>query len=232
MDSIIFLMKKIATFLLCAILLTACDIWNVQPQPFPVWTPIPSRTPGVVSPTPIIISSTPFNTLTPTYTPEIIVVTPITPTPGPTNTFTPTATVVTDTPSATLPPVPVQSVAIDILGCNTSIDITHGMGEVTNAYITVKNTGTVDLPNSCALLRAIDEDREHPDKKKCVDNLPAQYQVNLKLTVDSKYQVGTVIQVDVTSNETTLLRVDKQSCRDISLFGGAPTDVGEVKPIP
>jgi hypothetical protein len=106
------------------------------------------------------------------------------------------------------------------------------MGEVTNAYITVKNTGTVDLPNSCALLRAIDEDREHPDKKKCVDNLPAQYQVNLKLTVDSKYQVGTVIQVDVTSNETTLLRVDKQSCRDISLFGGAPTDVGEVKPIP
>ena len=61
-----------------------------------------------------------------------------------------------------------QSVAVDILGCNTSIDITHGMGEVTNAYVTVKNTGMVDLPNTCALLRAIDEDREHPDKKVCV----------------------------------------------------------------
>lgn len=106
------------------------------------------------------------------------------------------------------------------------------MGEVTNAYVTVKNTGTVELPNSCALLRAIDEDRDHPDKQKCVDNLPAQYQVNLKLTIDSHYQVGTVIQVDVTSNDAILLRVDKQSCRDIGLFGGVPTDVGVVKPIP
>ena len=224
-------MKKFTVIVLLALTLSACDIWNVQPQPFPVWTPIPSRTPGVVTPTPIIITSTSFNTVTVTNTPEIIVVTPISPTPGPTDTFTPTATITTNTPTVTLPPAPVQSVAIDILGCNTSIDVTHGMGEVTNAYITVKNTGTVDLPNSCALLRAIDEDREHPDKKKCVDNLPAQYQVNLKLTVDSHYQVGTVIQVDVTSNDTILLRVDKQSCRDIGLFGGAPTDVGVVKPI-
>jgi len=224
-------MKKFTAVVLLLLTLSACDIWNVQPQPFPVWTPIPSRTPGIVTPTPIILSVTPANVFTATFTPEIILITPITPTPGPTNTFTPTATVVTDTPSPTLPPAPVQAVAIDILGCNTSIDITHGMGEVTNAYVTVKNTGTVDLPNSCALLRAIDEDRDHPDKQKCVDNLPAQYQVNLKLTVDSHYQVGTVIQVDVTSNDAILLRVDKQSCRDISLFGGAPTDVGVVKPI-
>lgn len=72
------------------------------------------------------------------------------------------------------------------------------MGEVTNAYVTVKNNGTLDLPNTCALLRALDEDREHPDKKKCVDNLPAQYQVTLKLTVDSAYQENTIIQVDIT----------------------------------
>jgi hypothetical protein len=105
------------------------------------------------------------------------------------------------------------------------------MGEVTNAYITVRNTGTVDLPNTCSLLRAIDEDRDHPDKKKCVDNLPAQNQVTLKLTVDSHYQVGTIIQVDTTSNDVVLLRLDKQSCRDISLFGGAPSDIGVIKPI-
>lgn len=106
------------------------------------------------------------------------------------------------------------------------------MGEVTNAYVTVKNTGTVDLPDTCALLRAIDEDREHPDKKRCVDMLPAQSQVNLKLTVDSQYKVDTIIQVDITSNETILLRLDQQSCKDISLFGGTPSDVGIVKPIP
>jgi hypothetical protein len=105
------------------------------------------------------------------------------------------------------------------------------MGEVTNAFVTVQNTGTIDLPNTCAILRAIDEDREHPDKTVCTSLLPAQNQVNLKLTVDSQYQVDTIIQVDVTSNEVTLLRLDKQSCRDIGLFGGAPSDVGQIKPI-
>jgi hypothetical protein len=94
----------------------------------------------------------------------------------------------------------------------------------------VQNTGTIDLPNICAILRAIDEDREHPNKKGCVSNLPAQNEVNLKLTVDSQYKVDTVIQVDVTSNEITLLRLDKQSCRDISLFGGTPSDLGVIKP--
>ena len=130
-----------------------------------------------------------------------------------------------------LHPLRVQSVAVDILGCNTSLDITHGMGEVTNAYVTVKNTGTVDLPNTCALLRAIDEDREHPDKKVCVANLPVQNQVTLKLTVDSAYKQDTIIQVDASSNEVLLLRVDKPSCTDIGLFGGAPSDVGVIKPI-
>jgi hypothetical protein len=105
------------------------------------------------------------------------------------------------------------------------------MGEVTNAYVTVKNTGTVDLPNTCALLRAIDEDREHPDKQVCVANLPAQNQVTLKLTVDSAYKQDTIIQVDVSSSGILLLRVDKPSCTDIGLFGGAPPDLGVIKPI-
>jgi hypothetical protein len=153
------------------------------------------------------------------------------------NTFTVTLTTTsTELPtetstSAPLTNTPVQSVQVDILGCNTSIDISHGMGEVTNAYITVKNTGTTDLPNTCSLLRAIDEDREHPDKKMCITNLPAQNQVTLKLTVDSAYKEDTIIQVDTTSNEVLLLRVDKQSCKDIGLFGGAPADIGIIRPI-
>lgn len=105
------------------------------------------------------------------------------------------------------------------------------MGEVTNAFVTVNNIGTVDLTNTCALLRASDEGREHPDKKKCVDNLPAQFRVTLKLTVDSAYRQSTVIQIDVSSNEFLLLRVDRSSCTDISLFGGEPADIGTVKPI-
>jgi hypothetical protein len=120
---------------------------------------------------------------------------------------------------------------VDILGCNTSIDITHGMGEVTNAYVIVKNTGAADLPNTCALLRAIDEDREHPDKKACITNLPGQNQVTFKLTVDSAYKQDTAVQVDASSNEVLLSRADKPACADIGLFDGAPSDLGEIKPI-
>jgi hypothetical protein len=105
------------------------------------------------------------------------------------------------------------------------------MGEVTNAYVTLKNTGTQALPNTCALLRAADEDREHPDKTKCVDNLPPGYQVTLKLTVDSTYKQDTVIQVDASSDSTLLMRVDKPSCTDLDIVGRIPGDIGVIKPI-
>ena len=220
-------MKKITVLALLAFIVSACDIWGAQPQPFPVWTAIPTRTPAVITATPVILAP-PF---TQPPTPGAIIITPVTVTLTFTETPSSTATVATIPPSETPTTAPVQSITADVLGCNTSIDITHGMGEVTNAYVTMKNTGTVDLPNTCALLRAIDEDREHPDKQVCVTNLPSQYQVTLKLTVDSAYKQDTVIQVDVSSNGTLLLRVDKPSCTDIGLFGGAPPDVGVIKPI-
>lgn len=221
-------MKKLILFLFIAIFLSSCTGWGVAPQPFPVLTPIPSSTPGIVTPTPFIIPPPIFGE-TSTPSTNVTVISPVTPentfTPTPTLTFTPIQ------PTVTFTFVPVQSANLVILGCNTSIDITHGMGEVTNAFVTVKNTGTIDLPNTCAILRAIDEDREHPNKKVCLSNLPAQNEVNLKLTVDSQYKVDTIIQVDITSNEVTLLRLDKQSCKDISLFGGAPSDLDQIKPL-
>jgi len=215
-------MKKISA-LFIIFLLGACDTIGSAPQPFPVWTIIPSGTPNIVTATPIIQTSVPGVT-------EIIPLSPTNtevPSPTPTSTPLPPTETATPTPTATA----VKSVAVDILGCNTAIDISHGMGEVTNAYVTVKNTGEVDLPITCALLRAIDEDREHPDKKVCVANLPVRNQITFKLTVDSTYQQNTAIQVDATSGEGILLRVDKPSCTDIGLFGGAPSDVGVVKPI-
>ncbi len=212
-------MKKIIVIVLLNFILTSCDVFNVQPQPYPVWSPIPSRTPGIISPTPIII----------TVTSNVTIISSLTPASSNTPTLTLSSTPIVPTETAT--PALISSVQVDIIGCNTSLDITHGMGEVTNAYVTVKNTGNVDLPNTCALLRALDEDREHPDKKKCIPNLPAQNQVTLKLTVDSAYKQDTAIQVDASSNDVLLLRVDKRSCTDISLFGGAPPDIGVVKPI-
>ncbi|HVN14846.1 MAG TPA: hypothetical protein VMT73_03820 [Anaerolineales bacterium] len=224
-------MQKLFPLLLLTWMLTACD-WTVNPQPFPVWTPIPSRTPGIVSPTPIIL----IPTMTASETPGITQVTPVTPTTE--LDFTPTFTATisfTDTPTFTPSPTftqATQSVQVNILGCNTGLDIAHGMGEVTNAYVTIQNTGTVDLPNACGLLRAQDEGRPHPDKQKCVDNLPAGYQVTFKLTVDSTFKENTIIQVDVTSNDTLLSRVDKQSCKNLDIIGSAiPGDIGVVKPI-
>jgi len=205
-------MKK-SIVLIFAFFLVAC-VPGIAPQPFPAWTPFPTGTPMIVTATPIVQSATVEFTLP----------------------FTPTLATATETLTSTatlqLTNTPFQAVQVDILGCNTSIDILHGMGEVTNAYVTVKNTGTIDLPNTCSLLRGIDEsEREHPDKKVCVLNLPIQNQVTFKLTIDSAYKQDTIIQVDTLSNETLILRVDKQSCRDIGLFGGEPEDVGVVKPI-
>lgn len=220
-------MKKSFFFLIFgALILSSCDTWGRPPQPFPVWTPVPSNTPSIITATPLIIPPPAFE---PTQTPGIVVLTQVSPTITQTASSTPAIPI--STPTATITSSLLQSVAVEILGCNTSVDILNGMGEVTNSYVLVKNTGFVDFPNTCGLLRAIDEGREHPDKKVCVENLPAQNQVTLKLTVDSTYQANTIIQVDVTSGDTILMRVDRQSCRDIGLFGGTPTDVGVIKPI-
>ncbi len=222
-------MKKIFSPLFFIFILVACDSFGSVPPLSAGGTLSPSSTPAIVTATPIIFTPTFAKPLVPGVT-EIVPVSPTsTEIPSPTATSTPVPPSETSTPISTA--TAVQSVAIDILGCDTSFDLIHGMGEVTNAYVTVKNTGTADLPNTCALLRAIDEDREHPDKQVCISNLPVQNQVTLKLTVDSTYKQSTIIQVDATSNEVILLRVDKPSCTDIGLFGGAPADLDVVKPI-
>ncbi|MCB0103942.1 MAG: hypothetical protein KDD74_17975 [Anaerolineales bacterium] len=214
-------MNRIVLFISLMVLISGCNTWQVAPQPIPFQSPVPSATPVVVSPTPLIIPP-------PTFINEVEVTPALSWTASP----PPTSTVTVEPVSGSTSQPTETSLAVEILGCNTSVDILHGMGEVTNAYVIVKNYTGAEMPNTCGLLRAIDEGREHPDKKVCVENLPPSSQVALKLTVDSTYQQSTIIQVDVLVDEIILLRVDKQSCRDINLFGGAPTDVGLVKPIP
>jgi hypothetical protein len=123
-------------------------------------------------------------------------------------------------------------IKVDLLGCNTGIDLSHGMGEVTNAYVTISNLGTVDLGNVCATLNGRDEGRPHPDKTKCSTSLPAGYQVTQKLTIDTTYKEASLIQIDVSSNNVLLQRVGKDTCRDIGLFPPAVEGLGVVKKIP
>jgi len=216
-------MKKcLLSFALIALtLLTACDGWVYVVPTFPA--PPPTPTPFIYTPTPRI--------LTATHTAAIVTPTlaaPETPTSASPTPFD-TATAFTEAPSPTatftdLPPVtPIpDGIRVEVLGCNTSLDLTHGMGEVTNAYITLKNNGSEPLDDLCATLFALDEGRLHPDKTVCIPALGSGFQVTLKLTVDSAANQETPIQVEVKSGETLLARVGQPSCNDIGLFAPAP----------
>jgi hypothetical protein len=121
---------------------------------------------------------------------------------------------------------------LDILGCNTSLDILHQMGEVTNAYPVIRNTSGINLAQVCATLSASDEARVHPDKTACVPILPAGYQVTLKLTVDTATGQDTSIKVEVVSAQGPGISTSRPSCREIGLPGWLPARVGLVEPIP
>lgn len=212
-------MKKIIPFALLFIFsIAACDGWSYSVSTFPA--PPATITPAIYTPTPLIVTIT--------NTPELPTNTPIP--------ATDTATAFTEAPHATrTPSLPVLALSpngekvpplsphimVDVLSCNTSIDIVHGMGEVTNAFVALKNNTGVDMTDLCATLFALDEGRVHPDKTVCVPELGHGQQVTLKLTVDSTYKQDTPIQIEVTSEQSNLPQRfgdESISCTDIGLF--------------
>jgi len=215
-------MKKCFPLILMAFALSACNGWTIQPLPNNPPTPFlpPTLTPSIFTATPVVIG--------PTATPNAPTPTPMaTATTLATNTNSPPS----DTPAVTSTNASAQpSISVEVLGCNTSIDVTHGMGEVTNAFVVLKNTGAVDLTNVKATLNALDEGREHPDKTVEVTTLMVGYQVTLKLTVDSTYQEETPIQVEVTGDAGLFQRVGVASCQDIGLFAPDPSSLNTPMP--
>ncbi len=219
-------MKKTILTIPLMLLLASCNGWVIQPGPFNPPTPFlpPTSTPSIFTATPVVIgvaSATP--------TPQIATATSFS---FPTATPTLTPSDSDDTPSVTptsSPSGPVLSV--EILGCNTSIDVTHGMGEVTNAFVVLKNIGGVELTNLKATLNALDEGRVHPDKTAEVPSLAIGYQVTLKLTVDSTYKEATPIQIEVSGDPSLFTRVGATSCKDIGLFAPKPEALQTPVPI-
>jgi len=210
-------MQKITLSILLTLLLSSCNGWIIQPLPGP--TPfLPSTpTPSIFTPTPVVIGVTSAS-----VTPGIA---------------TPTATTIIPTYTETSLPVPSltssptgPAISIKVLGCNTSIDITHSMGEVTNAFVTLKNIGGLELRNTKVTLFALDEGREHPDKTVELTSLPVGYQVTVKLTADSTYKQESAIQVEVISNQGTFPREGLASCRDIGILVPNPSALNT--PIP
>jgi hypothetical protein len=218
-------MKKTLPLLLLMLFMASCSGWVIQPGPFNPPTPFlpPTNTPSIFTATPVVIGATA------TPTPQIATSTPIV---FITATATPTL-IPSDTPvtvaTQTSPPAG-PSLAVEILGCNTSIDVTHGMGEVTNAFLMLRNTGVIELTSLSVTLNALDEGREHPDKTVEVPSLLSGYKVTVKLTVDSTYQENTPIQVEVVGDGGLFQRLGSESCKDIGLF--APNPDGLSTPVP
>ena len=223
--------RLIFSCILFALILSGCDAWTVEPLPYLTSTPFSTSTPIILSATPIILPppitattdltpAAPTNTPTGTETQAATLTLTITPTTSIPLTFTPTFT-----------STPFISVNTKILGCDTSIDVVHGFGEVTNAFITIQNIGKVDLTNVCATLNALDEGRVHPDKTQCVASLPAGFQVRERLTVDTTFGVNSPVQVDVNEGSTLLQRIGQNSCADLRLFPARNRGIGTVTPI-
>jgi hypothetical protein len=211
-------MKKTIFLILLMLLTASCNGWVIQPGPFNPPTPFlpPTNTPSIFTATPVLIAASTTPTVQiPTSTSVVFITATTAPTLLP-----------SDTPISSQPTIPSgPAVSVEILGCNTSIDVTHGMGEVTNAFVVVRNTGGVELTNLNTTLRALDEGREHPDKTVEVTSLLAGYKVTLKLTVDSTYQEETPIQVEVSADGGLFQRVGAESCKDIGLFAPDPGDL-------
>lgn len=217
-------MKYLPLFTL--LLLTACGNFGAVtsgPNPFAV---TPSRAPIIFTATPLFFQPTTSATLPPppsltsSFTPEITSTFSLTPEPSLTFTFI---------PSSTSTPFPVELI---IHGCNTGVDVTHGMGEVTNTYVTLVNRGGPDLTNACLTLSAADEGRAHPDKTVCVPALQTGFQITLKLTVDTTTNTATLIQVSFTSDQLSRPPDSPAAC--IALGRTVPSDsiLGIPVPIP
>ncbi|MBI5932771.1 MAG: hypothetical protein HY867_03600 [Chloroflexi bacterium] len=190
------------------------DAVTAAPNPFLI---TPSRSPLIYTVTPLIIYPTVSET--PSATATLAVETPAASTPAFTETLTPTFTLAPET------------LGITLLGCEAGFDVTHGMGEVTNVYVKLTNSFGPDLEAVCATLAAADEGRVHPDKTICVDSLPLGYQTILKLTVDTAFQVSSVVEVTVSSSNGLFLRAGGMACTDIGAFLPASETLGVVEPI-
>jgi hypothetical protein len=102
-----------------------------------------------------------------------------------------------------------------ILGCNTGIDLAHGLGEVTNVYAVIQNVGSAEANQVQIVAGANDEGREHPDKTKLVSKLPPGYEITLKFTVDSTFRQDTSVTLDLSSAEGVYTSVQRDDCRDL-----------------
>ena len=100
------------------------------------------------------------------------------------------------------------------------------MGEVTNAYVRVRNVGGTELTNVCLTLGANDEGRTHPDKTRCLPSLRPNYEVTTILAVDTEFRKLSSTEVAVTTNQGVADRVLGSGCRALD-----NSELNQIKPL-
>lgn len=124
-------------------------------------------------------------------------------------------------------PVPKPKLNLIIYTCDTGTDIWNGLGEVTNGYVVVQNVGNADATNIRVVLGANDKDSDdHPDTSYIVQSLPPEYQISLKLTVDTANGVDTALSAKATSDEGISASASKSSCKRRTVDTDALKDLG------
>lgn len=129
---------------------------------------------------------------------------------------------------------PAAKLNIEILGCTTGYDITHGLGEVTNIYVDVQNIGNADATGVNAGTSATDESGEHPNKYASIGDIPAGYAAREKMTVDTTYDVFGTITVVAQTDKGISAQKSTSNCAEIDektiegvntlikIYGGVP----------
>lgn len=100
-----------------------------------------------------------------------------------------------------------------ILGCDTGLDVTRGLGEVKNVWVTVQNVGDELASDVQITLSANDEEADHPDKRSPIVQLPPEYQITFKLTVDSTLGTPSTVETIATLSEGDPVSATKSACR-------------------
>lgn len=112
--------------------------------------------------------------------------------------------------------LPQPQIAILIEKCDTGFDILHGLGEVTNAYVNIKNVGSIDIPNFDVELLANDVEQEHADQLIKVESpLRTGQDTSLKLTADTTIGEDTLITISVKTVYGILKQTQAISCKEL-----------------
>ncbi|MEI7961238.1 MAG: transglutaminase-like domain-containing protein [archaeon] len=102
----------------------------------------------------------------------------------------------------------VPNLKVNISQCEPSINILQGLGEVTDVYVTVTNSGSADAHNVAVIAHASDEDKQYKNTANW-SIIKAGQTASVKLTLDTQQNVPTLVTLNVTSTEGAGAEIQK-----------------------